>query len=62
MGKKVQKVQYVQLGNTGFMDGMCKDMSLTKFKKQFTGILQGYDIEEAFVVLGGTIKKEEASK
>lgn len=56
-----KKVEYIQLGNTGFRVGMCKDLSFEKFRATYAGVLQGYDLKKAFIELGGKIKTK-ASK
>ena len=47
----------MKLGNTDFKNNLGKDISLSKFKKVYAGILRGIDIEKAYVLLGGKIKK-----
>ena len=52
----------MKLGNTDFRDDYAKDLSFTDFKKQYVGLLKGYDIKEAFKLLGGKFSKPKKVK
>jgi hypothetical protein len=47
----------MKLGNTDFKKDLGKDISLSKFKKVYEGLLKGIDLETAYIKLGGKIKK-----
>ena len=47
----------LKIGNISFREGLGKDITFTQFKKAYAGKLKGVDIREAYVKLGGKLKK-----
>ena len=51
----------MKIGNTTFKNNLGREMSFSKFTKQFEKLLKGATLEEAYILLGGKIKTK-ASK
>ena len=53
---------YIKLGNGSFHKKACAAMTFTEFKKNYSGVLTGITLEEAYKAVGGKIRSSKKKK